>query len=370
VTDPTTGRNEWRTTDTLEAARTERGAMKAKAGTGQSVARPTRTRFAEYAEEWLDAQAPRLRSSTFDLYRSHLDTHLLPRIGRLYLTDLDADRIARLVADLQREGKVVRKGGKVVGRSALSGYTVRTILALLRRILAGAVRRGLLVANAAATLTSTERPTLENRPHAVLDGDDLRALLASTSDTWRPLLSFTLATGLRQGEVLGLRWRDVDTTEGVVHVRLQLDREGQLAELKTPAAVREVVLDAATLQLLRERRLAQRHSGDDDLVFGTAAGTPLGHRNVLRAVTAAADASGLAAKCETQGARPVTFHELRHLHGSALIAAGASAADVSRRLGHSDITTTLRIYAHDFDKAARQDRTRAAVTAALAGVLS
>jgi integrase len=97
---------------------------------------------------------------------------------------------------------------------------------------------------------------------------------------YRSLLATAVYTGLRQSELLGLVWRDIDFEGGFVRVRRQLDRKRGYVEPKTTQAIREVVLAPSLGRSLREHRLASLHSRDDDPVFANAAGRPFEHRNV------------------------------------------------------------------------------------------
>ena len=180
-------------------------------------------------------------------------------------------------------------------------------------------------------------------------------------------MHLTLTSGLRQEEALGLRWRDVDTSGGLIRVRQAHGRHG-ITELKTRAARREIGLEPEAARLLAAHRLASRHSDEDDLVFATADGKALGHRRVLRVVERARAASGLDAKCEAQGARRLTFHGLRHAYGSLRIANGDAPADVSRAMGHADATVTLRVYAHEIEKARRLERERESIAVTFDGL--
>jgi integrase len=102
------------------------------------------------------------------------------------------------------------------------------------------------------------------------------------SFAYRALVTVSVLTGLRQGEALGLRWQDVDTREGVIRVRRQLSRNGELVEPKTSAAKRDVPIPSSLARMLAEARLASRHSAETDFVFASSAGPPLAVRNVIR----------------------------------------------------------------------------------------
>jgi integrase len=196
------------------------------------------------------------------------------------------------------------------------------------------------------------------REMRILRPEEIDALLRAVTPLYRPLLATAIFTGLRQGELLGLTWADIDLRAGLVRVRKQLDRDGVRVSPKTPQAVREVVLMPALGHILRQHRLSSRFSGDYAPVFASSAGTPMHYRNVTR--------RGLAVAIERAGLnghdRPsLRFHDLRHTFASLLIAEGGNVVFVSRQLGHASADITLKVYAHLFDRAEHADRARSAL---------
>jgi len=169
-------------------------------------------------------------------------------------------------------------------------------------------------------------------------------------------------TGLRQGELLGLTWGDVDLAGGSIRVSKALDRQGQRVDPKTLQAVREVVLMPALTQLLREHKLASPFSRPIDFVFASATGSPLYWRNVAR--------RGLGAALEAARLEHVRWHDLRHTFASLLIAQGANVVYVSRQLGHASPDITLRVYAHLFDRAEHAQRASDALEASFGAMVA
>lgn len=161
------------------------------------------------------------------------------------------------------------------------------------------------------------------------------------SGTTRALVSTAALSGLRQSELLALRWREVDFETGVLSVRFQLSRgtasnPSRLVALKTDKSARDVVLSDALASVLLEHRLATSHHRDENFVFSTRNGTPLSHRNAARALTDA---------CTAAGVRRVGFHVLRHGFASTLIVGlGLDPVQVSRQLGHAALSITLDTY--------------------------
>ena len=152
--------------------------------------------------------------------------------------------------------------------------------------------------------------------------------------------------------------------EGVIRVRRQLDRTGALVEPKTAAAKRDVPMPPSLGRMLREHRaeaFQRGHAKPSDFVFCSSAGTPLGHRNIVR--------RGLEPALVVAGLPRLRWHDLRHVAASALIGEGASLAYVSRVLGHANPAITLSVYAHEFARAEHADQTRERMEAAFGELL-
>ncbi len=184
--------------------------------------------------------------------------------------------------------------------------------------------------------------------------------VAGVDEPYRLIFELAAETGARLGDALGLVWGDVDLDGQSVTFTHQLSKD-QRVPLKTRRSRRCVEVTQGLTTKLRTARLTASASGDHDYVFMTGAGTPHDHRNIGgRVLTRAVRRAGLEA-VERDGrvveAAP-TFHNLRHSHGSALIAAGWDIEEVSARLGHSDVGTTQRAYVHAYDAARRSEQRR------------
>jgi integrase len=165
---------------------------------------------------------------------------------------------------------------------------------------------------------------------------ELSAFLAATAND--PLFRLAATTGMRRGELLGLRWRDVDLDGARLHVRQQYTRQGALGcafvTPKSPWSIRDIDLDDVTTQTLREARPLVV---GDALVFCWPDGTPYEPSVLDRRFSKARRDAGLPA---------IRLHDLRHTHAVLLLEAGVDALTVSRRLGHDSIQTTLTLYGH------------------------
>lgn len=372
------GKQRWGACDRLLDARRERAEKNGKPQ--EERVAPARQTFAEAAEAWFAAKRPKLRDRTAGYYRDALDLVLLPRFGR---ERIDADAIAKLIRDLEREGLRAVDAERPVrplGASSIANY-----LKPAQGTFAYAARRGWIPSNPFAVLTSDDRPTRddERSPAHEWTAGELGALLAASRRLaarkvvpearpydYSTLLLATATLGLRLGELLGLRWGDFDKGEDANAAVLRVERQwlrptrvdgvtlpARYGPPKTRAGRRDLAVPPDLRDALIALRLRSRYSGDDDPVFASLRGTPLQHRNVTRrGFEAARDEAGLP--------KSLSFHDLRHAAASRLIASGVDDAMVADQIGHGDSGVTRKIYAHVYDRAAKMD----AVRAALAGI--
>ena len=170
----------------------------------------------------------------------------------------------------------------------------------------------------------------------VLAPPEVRRLLDAADDRWRPIIQLAVFTGLRQGELLGLRWSDIDWNSRQVHVR-RAWRSGAFVEPKTANSYRVVDIPGLVLHDLKKWKLRCPH-GEADLVFPNGAGHPESHANLLQ--------RGFYPALRRAGLRRIRFHDLRHTFASLLLANGEDIVRVSRLLGHASPKITLGVYAH------------------------
>jgi integrase len=292
----------------------------------------SRTSVAAYLEEWLATSvATRCRPSTAASYRQVVRLYVEPSIGRIPLVKLEAGDVRRMLVDLTRRGE-------------LATTTIRYALTILRIALGRAVKDGRVIRNVATLVDAPARSRREVRP---LTGDEVRTFLASVAgDRLEALYVAAVALGLRQGELLGLRWSDVDLDAGTVTVQHTLRlRTRELAEPKTERSRRTLRLGqgvAGALRAHRTRQLEERLAAgnrwrDAGYVFASARGTPLDGVNVTHRFQAALAAAGLPRQ---------RFHDLRHACATLLLENGEELGVVSRILGHADLGTTANVYAH------------------------
>lgn len=312
-------------------------------GTMQSGAyvSPSAETLGPYLRAWLEAHRINkpLRDSTYHGYRKIIDKYITPRLGAVALQKLRPEHLDAFYAELQRDGRRL-------GNAALSARTVRHVHIVLRSALAAAVRKGRLASNPADRADAPAPKATEMHVWSALE---LRAFLEHVRDD-RLYAAWLLAagTGLRRGEVLGLRWKDCDLDSGrltVTQTLLDVGHKLTFGPPKTDAGRRTVALDAGTVAVLRAHRTRQLEErlacggdfNDGALVFCRADGDPVHPAWFSRAFDQRVTASRLPA---------IRLHDLRHTHATIALGAGVNVKVVSERLGHSKIAITLDTYAH------------------------
>lgn len=292
--------------------------------------------LSDFLAGWLESSRQRIRPATWRQYESAVRLYLTPAIGRIALAKLTPADVERVTAGLIESG-----------RSPRTAQLARTIL---RRALADAQRDGLVHRNVAALARPPHVPVRSlTAGRDYLDGADLRRLVtAAKVHPLGPLVTLAATTGLRQGELLGLTWADVDPDAATLTVRRSLARSWEgwaLAEPKTARSRRTINLPAAAVAALdRQRRLQDARTDAagsawqdrHGLVFTDAVGRSLRGHDVNHAFHALLAAAGLPS---------VPFHGLRHSAATAMLAAGVPLKVVSDQLGHSTIVVTADRYA-------------------------
>jgi integrase len=311
----------------------------------------SRVTFAEYAAEWIESYAGRttrgLREETRSDYKARLEADAIPYLGKMRLAEIEARDLDALAA------RVAARGCKP--------NTVRLALAPVKALLATAHQRGEIRSNPAAGYrTRHTTPTLETidgEPEEkvkALSEDELAALLAALPEEHRLFFTFLAQTGLRIGEAIELRWRDVEGDSLRISRRFY---RGRIAPPKTHYGRRRLRLSPGLSRALWTLRKETR-TGDDDLVFTAERGGRIEQSNLAsRVLKPAAAEAGLGEWVNDANARGgcraeswVGFHTFRHTCASMLFRAGWNAAQVQRHLGHHKASFTLDTYIHLLDE--------------------
>lgn len=287
------------------------------------------TTTGEYLTRWLsDSVHGTVQGSTYRSYGRVVDGHLVPGVGRVKLAKLRPDHIRRLYRSMLDAGKATR--------------TVQYAHTLLKRALAQAVMDGLIPRNAAEAVRPPKLKRDEIQP---LNADQVRALLDASDERSCALYTIAVRTGMRPGEILALRWSDVDLEAGTVQINRALS-EGEFCTPKTPRSRRRISLSPATLATLKAHRKRQLEEcmakaglwEDHGLVFPSSVGTPKSQRNLNREFKNAAKRAGL----------PDHFklYDLRHTCATLLLSRNVHPKYVQELLGHASIALTLDTYSH------------------------
>ncbi len=296
---------------------------------GIVVAKTTMT-LGDYLADWVAGDVRRTRKpTTARNYSDMVRLYITPTLGKTPLARLQPEHVERLHTAMLDDD--------------LSPKTIRIAHNVLNAALRKAVGRGTIARNVCADVRP---PRLIHTEIEWFDAEQARHLRTVSADNrWGPLIAVALASGMRQGELLGLQWGDVDLESGVLHVSRQLRRDGQLVELKSDKHRRGIDIAGTTIAALRrlkreqneERLLVGQAWEQRNLVFCTHVGRPLNWRNVTRAYKRMLVTAGLPDR---------RFHALRHTNATLLLLQGVHPKIVQERLGHSSISITLDIYSH------------------------
>ncbi len=299
---------------------------------------PSTMPFGSYLDYWLDQVGDTLAATSAARCRSIIEQHLKPTLGH--------HPLARLTPlQLQSYYTQALKGGRSDGKGALSPASVLKHHHVIHRALRQAVRWQLIARNPAGAV---DPPRAVRSEMHVLDGAQTAALLAAARDSRLYVPIFVAVTsGLRRGELLGLRWCDCDLVGGSLAVRQTIQQTAAGIAFKAPKTAksrRTLPIGATTVDALRRHRTAQDElrlaSGayqNADLVFAAPDGSPWSPPAFSLAFLRFVRKTDLP---------QLRFHDLRHTHASQLLAQGVHPKIVLERLGHANIGITLDVYSH------------------------
>lgn len=290
-------------------------------------------RAGEYLRDWLETARSYLRPRTWTRYEELLRLHALPAIGSMRLTRVGSQEVQMLYS------RALAKG--------LSATTVRQLHAVLHKALKQAVGWGIVARNAADYV---QAPRATRREMRVLNSEEVRRFIdAATGTRLEALFVLAVTSGMREGELLALRWKDVDLDSSKLLVRATLQRRrGEFAfvEPKTARSRRQVLLSELAVSALRRHRRRQAEERlrrgaerqDLDLVFANDVGGPIEVTNLTR--------RHYRPLLVAAGLPVIRFHDLRHTAATLMLAQNVNPKIVSEMLGHSQISITMDLYQH------------------------
>jgi integrase len=287
----------------------------------------------QYLQSWLEAAKPTIRARTWRTYEMFVRVHIVPALGSISITKLTAQQVQLLYARKLEEG--------------LSTTSVHHLHAVLHRAFDAALRLGVVQRS---VLDMVEVPRMRHHEMKTLSEEQAQQLLAAAQgERLEALYVLALATGMRQGEMLALRWHDVDLEGASLQVRatVHYTKGGYLfTEPKTKYSRRRIALPHIVVEALREHRVRQLTERlevgpaweDMDLVFPNPVGKPIDGVSMVK--------HRFYPLLERAGLPRIRFHDLRHTAATLLLGRSINPKVVSEMLGHSHVSVTLSIYSH------------------------
>jgi len=280
--------------------------------------------FKKVAESWLEYKKSFLRITTYNVYSGHIENHF-SELLEIKINRIMTNNIEKWITKRQSEGMNI--------------LTLRKIIVTLNQIMAYAVRHKLIDSN---PVRDAERPrkSIDDQTGGkieILSPEQIRALLEAIPDQkYKTLFLTAIMTGARQGELLGLKWSDVDFSKKQININRTFNHQ-QFFSPKTKQSVRAIDCPPSLIQELRLWKLASPRN-DLDLVFANDAGEAMNYSNMVQRHFF----KGLK-KAEIPRIR---FHDLRHSYASLLLHQGENIKYIQTQLGHSSPTVTLNVYSH------------------------
>jgi len=328
----------------------------------------SRMTLGEYLESWLAGLEGRVEVTSRECYASLCRQHIIPKLGHVEIQKLTPIKIKNFYVEEQLNGKIGRR--KSAGNSGekpgneqaqaqsgrLSPTTVRHIHMTLNNALNEAVELGLIPDNPCRRVKPPRREKKE--VEAWTPSEAAKFLRAIADDRLYALFALALGTGMRRGEILALKWENVDLDNGTIEIKSQRVRTKTMGviekELKTEESRGVLPISRGLVEILmhhkelqdKEKALMGDTYCDRGYVFAQIDGKPLEPTNIGKDYFDRLQ--------ERAGVRRITFHSLRHTHATILNAQHASLKDVSERLRHTSVDTTGDIYSHLFDDLKRE----------------
>ena len=310
---------------------------------GLDAAKVGRYTVGQWMEVWFEHYAKvKVRPSSHQTYRGYIDNHIKPNIGKIQLEKLTSLDLQKFYKKLLGKGRVDRIESRKQS-NGLSAKTVQNIHQIISSAMKLAQEQKLIASN---PTEGCALPRLEHREMQTLPVEQLQSFLREAKDSGVfELYYLELVTGLRRGELLGLKWEDVDLERGDLRVRRQIARiSGEVVEapLKTKNAYRTLPLAEDTVDILEAQR---KKTGDSPWVFPSPTGGPISPDSVLHMLHRVLKRAGLPR---------VRFHDLRHTFATLALQNGVDVKTMSGMLGHFSAGFTLDTYAHVTTASQRQ----------------
>ncbi len=333
--DPATGKQIFKNVLGKTQAEVKEKLKKALADSGKiDFTRTGKYTMAQWMEEWFENVCVlKVRPSSHQTYRGYIDHHIAPYIGKTPIEKLSTMDLQKLCRKLMEKGRVERIESEKQPKG-LSAKTVRNIMQVISSAMDFAVAQKIILEN---PCKAVELPKVEKKEMQTIPAEQLQAFLTEAKATGvYEMYYIELTTGLRRGELLGLKWPDIDWKKGIITVRRQVARvNGELTEapLKTKNSYRQVSISPQAIEVLKQ----QKAKTDSEYVFPNPTGGPMSPDSVNHM---------LARVLARAGIPRVRFHDLRHTFATVALQNGVDIKTVSSFLGHFSAGFTLDTYAH------------------------
>lgn len=314
---------------TQKEAKAALTALEASINNGTFI-EPSKMLYGEFLSNWLRAKKTIVKNSTMGTYKNLVDGHIIPALGDIRLCDLSNDHIRNAILEMKEQNK-------------LSDENLQKVYTLIKGSLNKAIVQDLISKN---ECTKVDRPSAQRKEMKVWNLNEVQTFLkAAKGEVSYMVFHLALTTAMRQAELIGLRWHNVDLENGIIIVREQLERyTHNFVSLKTKAAYRNISIDQETVnELIKQKERIEFHKktlGSDytdlNLVCPTSVGTPFSPSNLSKIQKRIMKAAEL---------KPIRFHDLRHTSATLLLPF-ENPKIVAEKLGHADTRITLDVYSH------------------------
>ncbi|EOQ07818.1 MULTISPECIES: site-specific integrase [Bacillus cereus group] len=291
--------------------------------------------YARYLEEWFEERKIHLQEWTYDIHHTYYRNVIKPKLGHFKLQQIEPIHIQKFINDL-------------VNKTDYSPHTIHLIFRIVSASLKKAKVLKLIKENPA---TGTTLPKRRRKEMSVWTLEQVNYFIDESKNVKRLTRVYiacimALLTGMRQGEIMALRWSDIDFKRHTLYIRQTLTQGAQIKPgAKNESSVRSIHMPAKLIEELKlhrqtisdEKKYYQRDYDDHDLVVCARKGNPMIPRNLRKEFYNLTEKLGLP---------KIRFHDLRHTHATMLIQQNVNVKLIADRLGHSDIETTLNTYSH------------------------
>ncbi|PGO61763.1 site-specific integrase [Bacillus cereus] len=295
----------------------------------------TQMSYSKYLDEWFEERRIYLQKSTYEIHSIYCENVIKPKLGHFQLQKIEPIHIQKFINNL-------------VNETNYSSHTIHLVFRIVSSSLKKAKTMKLIKDNPA---TGTTLPKRQRKEMNVWSLDQVNYFLTESKNIKRLTrcyiaFAISLLTGMRQGEIMGLRWKDIDFERNIIYVKQTLTQAAEIkVGAKNSSSVRSIhIPDKLVSELkdyrktvLEERLYHGKDYEDNELVICTRIGKPMIPRNLRKEFYNLTEKLGLP---------KIRFHDLRHTHATMLIQQNVNVKLIADRLGHSDIETTLNTYSH------------------------